>query len=256
MPATIQTLTHFPVKGLSGHSLSQVTLHPHEGFPLDRVFGFARPTSGFDPDNPQPLSKDNFHVLAMDARLALLETTYDAAADVLTISNGAATTTFALSSEDDRNAAAAYIRDYLGLAPEQTPTLYAAHPHRFTDVSVTSAQMMNAISLVNQASVDAFAKQIDAPVETARFRANIVFDGMPALQELDMVGQMISIGDVQLRVLKRTKRCAATEVNLNTGERDLKVPYLLRKSYGHMDMGIYAEVISGGTIAPDDVLRS
>jgi MOSC domain-containing protein YiiM len=39
---------------------------------------------------------------------------------------------------------------------------------------------------------------------------------------------------------------------LDTGERDVKIPYLLRKHYGHMDMGIYAEVVKGGQIHVGD----
>jgi uncharacterized protein YcbX len=255
MTASIQTLTHFPIKGLSGHDLSEVPLKPNEGFPLDRVFGFARPNSGFDPANPVPLPKDKFHVLAGDARLALLDTSYDEATQTLTIKGDAKSASFVISDGAGCADASAYLRDYLAIDEADTPTLFAAHPHRFTDVSVTSAQMMNAISLVNRNSVDAFAAEVDAPVEAARFRANIVFDGMEAYAELDLLDRTVQIGDAQLRVLKRTKRCAATEVNLATGERDLKVPYLLRKHLGHMDMGIYAEVVTGGVIRPGDTLR-
>ena len=32
------------------------------------------------------------------------------------------------------------------------------------------------------------------------------------------------------------------------------MPYLLRKTYGHLDMGIYAEVIAGESIGPDDTI--
>ena len=255
MTATIQTLTHFPIKGLSGHDLTEVVLCPNEGFPLDRMFGLIRPNSGFDPANPAPLSKDNFHVLAGDARLALLQTSFDQISKTLTIANGNDRSEFKLDTETGRTEAAKFLQRYLGLSDVQTPTLISADPHRFTDVSVTSAQMMNAISLVNQESVDAFATQIGAPVEAARFRANIVFTGLLAFSELDLVNRTMSIGDVQLRVLKRTQRCAATEVNLVTAERDLKVPYLLRKHFRHMDMGIYAEVIAGGRIRSGDILN-
>jgi hypothetical protein len=37
-------------------------------------------------------------------------------------------------------------------------------------------------------------------------------------------------------------------VNPQTAERDLKVPYLLRKHLGHMDMGVYVEVVEGGDL--------
>jgi MOSC domain-containing protein YiiM len=44
-------------------------------------------------------------------------------------------------------------------------------------------------------------------------------------------------------------------VNLQTGERDLKIPKLLRQNYGHFDMGIYAEVVKGGVVRSGDVLQ-
>jgi uncharacterized protein YcbX len=77
----------------------------------------------------------------------------------------------------------------------------------------------------------------------------VVIDGLPPFAELDAVGSVLSFGDVSLRILSRTKRCAATEVNPITAERDLKIPYLLRKHLGHMDMGVYVEVTRGGALS-------
>jgi len=67
-----------------------------------------------------------------------------------------------------------------------------------------------------------------------------------------MIEQEFAIGSARFKIVKRTKRCPATEVDLDTGERDIKVPQLLRKHYGHMDMGVYAEVVDGGTISVGD----
>jgi uncharacterized protein len=47
-------------------------------------------------------------------------------------------------------------------------------------------------------------------------------------------------------------RCAATEVDPNTGIRDLPIPHTLMQCFGHADCGVYAEVISGGAIAVGD----
>jgi uncharacterized protein YcbX len=252
MRAKIDCLSHYPIKGLSGCDLADVILAPQQGFPADRIFGFARPNSGFDPAHPLPLAKENFHVLARDQRLALLSTDYDVTTSILSIKGLDQSREFDLSQKAECHDAATFVQEFLGLPEDQVPTLFGAFPHRFTDVSVTSAQLMNAVSLVSQSSVDALSQTINAPVDAARFRANIVFSGMPAFRELDLLGRTLEIGEVQFRVLKRTRRCAATEVNLKTGERDIKIPYLLRKHFGHMDMGIYAEVIRGGKISIDD----
>jgi len=53
-------------------------------------------------------------------------------------------------------------------------------------------------------------------------------------------------------VVKRIVRCAATNVDPQTGVRDLAIPETLQRSYGHGDCGIYAEVIAAGEIASGD----
>jgi uncharacterized protein YcbX len=86
------------------------------------------------------------------------------------------------------------------------------------------------------------------PVDPLRFRANLYFDGWPAFSELDRMNEEFAIGSLRLRILKRTTRCAATEVNLQTAKRDIAIPRLLKEHYGHADMGVYAEVLTGGTV--------
>ena len=56
-------------------------------------------------------------------------------------------------------------------------------------------------------------------------------------------------------MVKRIVRCAATEVDPDTGIRDLAMPRTLMKTYGHADCGVYAEVIEAGEIAVGDVIR-
>ena len=74
MQGTIRSLYYYPVKGLSPQPLNQVELQVGQGFPLDRLFGFARHDSGFDPAHPQPLPKSRFLMLMWDERLAELRT--------------------------------------------------------------------------------------------------------------------------------------------------------------------------------------
>ena len=63
------------------------------------------------------------------------------------------------------------------------------------------------------------------------------------------------LGGVRVKVFKRTQRCPATEVNPDTAERDAKPQKWLRDHYGHADMGVYAEVLEGGTVAVGDALE-
>ena len=53
----------------------------------------------------------------------------------------------------------------------------------------------------------------------------------------------------------RTVRCPATQVDLETGERDCDVPRLLREHFGHADLGVHAAVLEGGRVAVGDSLE-
>lgn len=249
MQGRIEKLYTYPIKGLSARLLDSVDLQPGQGFPDDRLFGFAKANGGFDPQNPKPLPKTSFVVLMEHARLAGLRTEFDAESGVLTIRDDVQTQHFKLFDEKEKEAAENLLSGLLDLANEERPQFVAGAPHRFTDVSVVSETMMNAVSLINLDSVEDLGARIGEPVDPMRFRANIYFRGWPAFSELELVGRSIQIGAAVLKVLKRTQRCAATEVNPQSARRDMRVPFLLRKNYGHLDMGIYAKVVEPGTIA-------
>ena len=247
----VDALYRYPVKGLSPEPLDTVTLTAGAGVPLDRALGFLRHETEYDVAAPRPMPKTNFHMLAKDAALARLQTRYDDATDTLTIGEEH----HALCTESGRTAAEAAIGAALGLGPDRRPRLVrGGSAHRFTDVSVVSDTFMNAVSLINLASVADLGSRIGETLDPLRFRANIYFDGWPAWRELDLVDRTIAVGPVRLKVLLRTKRCAATTVNPATGERDVFVPRHLTETFGHADLGIYGEVLEGGTIAPGSAI--
>lgn len=248
MTGRITALARFPVKGMSAEPMEEVTLHPGEGFPGDRQWGFARPNSGFDPNDPQPIPKDKFVVLLNEAALAGI--TARLTGDLLVLTHQGAEQRFDLNQDTGRTDAAEALKDRLGLT--ETPRLVRSDPHRFTDVSVVSPELMNAVSILSTASVAAFADDIGQSVDPRRFRMNVEVDGWAPWAELDHVDREIRLGSVRLKALLRTRRCAATEVNPANAERDMMVPALLRKSYGHFDMGVYAQVIEGGTVRVGD----
>ena len=248
---SVRDLYYYPVKGLSPQQLPRVELASGEGFPFDRMYGLARFDSGFDPKHPQPLPKQRFLMLARDARLAGLQTHLDPQTKHFTIQvQGHVVHESNFSHSDSIERTIDFFATMFSLDPERRPLLAQAAPHRFTDVSVGSARMMNAISLINLDSVADFSARLGAPIDPLRFRANLYFDGWPAFSELDRVDEEFEIGSLRMRILRRIQRCAATEVNPKTAERDVAVPRLLKEYYGHFDMGVYAEVLTGGTVEP------
>ena len=120
---------------------------------------------------------------------------------------------------------------------------------RFSDVSA------KVVSIINLASVAAIETMVGAPVHPLRFRANLYVDGWPAWHEFDLVGEEVSIGNARLKVTKRIKRCAAIDVDPDTGMRDLEVLTTLMRTFGHADCGVYAHVAEGGEIAPGDIIN-
>ncbi|MBV8913997.1 MAG: MOSC domain-containing protein, partial [Acetobacteraceae bacterium] len=62
------------------------------------------------------------------------------------------------------------------------------------------------------------------------------------------------VGGATLRVIKRTRRCNATQVNPITAERDADPVRELLHAYGHADLGVHTEVIESGRIAVGDTV--
>lgn len=250
---TITSLVHYPVKGLSGQPLPEVTLSPGQGFPHDRMFGFARAGSEFDPAAPAPMPKDRFLMLMRDERLAGLASHFDPVTRLLELKvQGNPVLSADLSTPEGCTATERFFARMFDLQADKMPRFVHAAPHRFTDVSVVSTDLMNAVSLINLDSVAELEAKTGARIAPERFRANIYFSGWPAFSELALEGREMTIGSARARMTLRTRRCAATEVNPVTARRDLPIPRLLHQHYGHSDMGIYAELVTGAVIRPGD----
>ena len=91
------------------------------------------------------------------------------------------------------------------------------------------------------------------PVHPMRFRGNIYLDGIEAWEEFNWLDKTISIGGQPvLDVMERTTRCAAINVDPETGERDMSLPRTLDAGFGHEDCGIYARVSADAIISEGD----
>lgn len=249
MPMTVCGLYHYPVKGLSPQALPHVRLIPGAGFPFDRVYGLARHDSGYDPVDYKPLPKTRFIVLVKEERLAGLDTFFDHETGKLEVRvQGQLVLDENLDTEAGRAQVSRFFANMFDLNDGQEPTVAVGGENRFTDISVHSKLMMHAVSLINVDSVRDLGRRIDADIDTLRFRANIYFEGIEPYQELEMLGQEIRIGLTRLKIFRRTRRCAATDVDPITAERDMAIPRSLMKNFGHADMGVYAEVLEGGVV--------
>ncbi|MFT3874872.1 MAG: MOSC domain-containing protein [Propioniciclava sp.] len=253
----IESMWTYPVKGLSPQWLDRVTLRAGRGFPNDRKWALARRDGAYREEIVRPLRKTEFHVLVRDAQLAGVRTFLDDD-DRLTlwVQEHVVLDGVDLCDPAGREAVSVFFGRLLDLPRSSFPVIARQKGRRFTDIAPSSDEKMNAISLINLASVRDLAERAGVEaINPLRFRANLYIDGLPPHSELDMIGHTICIGDARLEVIARTGRCAATTVNPIDAQRDLPIPRLLVEHYGHANMGCYAVVRHGGAVQSRQPLR-
>jgi uncharacterized protein YcbX len=247
----IAALYRYPVKGLSPEALETAELETSGYFPGDRLYAIENGPSGFNETVPRHLPKIAYLMLMRNEALARLRTRFDDATHHLTVEeNGVQAVDADLSTADGRAALAEFMKGFLPQELRGAPRVLTAPPgYRFTD------SRTGYVSLINRASVAATEDLAGAPVDPLRFRSNLYLDGLEPWAELDMVGRVLEAGDVRLKITSRTERCAATNVDPQTGQRDLSIPRTLMQGVGHTDCGVYAEVLAGGVLRTGDSLR-
>lgn len=247
--ARITGVYRYPVKGLTPEPLPRAQLQAGQTLPSDRRYAIENGPSGFDPSTPKWLPKPHFLMLQRDAWLAPLRAHFDDDSHVLTLRHdGAVVAQGNLETADGRAAIERYFADRHAGQIKGPPKVLASAGHSFSDVP------RKVVSIINLASVRAIETLVQAPVHPLRFRANFYVEGWPAWHEADLLDRTIAIGSAQAKVVKRITRCAAVNVDPDTGARDLTVPQTLMQRFGHNECGIYAEIIADGSAATGDTI--
>jgi len=249
-PGKITSLYRYPVKGLTPEPLPRTELSPGQTFLADRRYAIENGPSGFDPAQPAWLAKPHFLMLMRDEWLAGLRTHFDDATNVLTIRHNGKVVEGDLETSEGRTAIENFLATSFAGQIKGPPKVLSSPGHSFSDVA------RKVVSIINLSSVRAIENMVGAPVHPLRFRANVYVEGWPAWSEFDLLDRTLTVGDVRLKVVKRIVRCAAINVDPDTAERDLAIPQALQRRLGHGDCGIYAEVITGGTIAAGDAIAA
>ena len=143
-----------------------------------------------------------------------------------------------------------FFAGYLGNEVRGSPKLFRAKQHTFSDMP------RHCLSLVNISSLRELERVMKVPIDPLRFRANLYFDTGTPWEELNWCNKEIRIGGVTVVGHARTERCAATNVNPETAKRDINIPLHLKRAFGHVDMGLYVDVIKGGTMQEGDILST
>jgi uncharacterized protein YcbX len=250
-PAHIAAIYRYPVKGLTPEQLTSAELKPGQTLLADRRYAIENGPSGFDPAEPKWLPKPHFLMLMRDEWLAGLRTRFDDSSNVLSINrDGQIVAEGNLTTPEGRGAIENFFATSFAGRIKGPPKVLDSPGHSFSDVA------RKVVSIINLASVRAIENMVGAPVHPLRFRANLYVEGWPAWHEFELLDRTLAIGDIRLKVVKRIVRCAAVNVDPDTAKRDLAIPQALQRRLSHADCGIYAEVISGGTIAAGDTIAA
>lgn len=262
---TIDSLYYYPIKGLSPQQLDAAPLAAGHGFAHDRTYALARADGRYVPGDRQALGKREFHVLMREPALAGLRSEYFPDTDTVELRpipgistalpapahDGGALLSADLSTAAGRGELTACIATLLGLPADRQPLFAEEHGRRFPDLLRSDDPAdMQAVSIINLASIRELARAAGTEVDPLRFRANIYIDGLEPFAERDLLGSTLEAGDVRLEVFKEIARCTATEVGLESARRDVPVLKTLQEAFGHTYMGIYAHVRTGGTLVP------
>jgi uncharacterized protein YcbX len=246
--AKIQAIYRYPVKGLSPEPLARTQLEMMETLPADRLYAIENGPSGFEPAAPRHQPKQRYLMLMRNERLARLRTRFQDTSHTLTIeTEGREAARGDLRTSEGRAAIEAFLAGFCADELRGPPRVLHAPGFSFSDVA------RKVVSIINLASVSAIEDVVGRPVHPLRFRGNVYVAGWPAWREFDFLGEEITVArGPRLRVIKRIVRCAATNVDPDTGIRDLSIPDTLMRSFGHADCGVYGEVVEGGEIAVGD----
>ena len=244
----IDTLWQFPVKGLGGVRLNRADLVAGRHFPGDRQFAITTGHPRFaDMADGSWQKKTAFLQLMSHERLAALDCHF--AGTILTLhQDGVECLRVDMDSDEGATALSGFFADLLGEDLAGSPRLMRIEDGAYTD---TRAPW---ISLGGTASVAKVASAMGHRPDARRYRLNIMLETGTPFEEADLIGHRIALGDAVLKVLEPVGRCAAIDVDPDNG---LRGPHLLPRmeaAFGHTDLGVFAEIIEGGTVTPGDRL--
>ena len=140
------------------------------------------------------------------------------------------------------------------LKKRETAINYIPYLIKNVDFPFFDTMPQNSVSLINMNSIKDFEKKIDYKVDHERFRGNIYIDDIDPWVESSWINKKITINDCSFIVLKKIRRCSATNLRLNSDIIDINVPQKLREVYGHIDMGVYLKPLNNGTINIKDTI--
>lgn len=250
MAATVANIWRHPIKSHGREEVCEVKLTSGECLPWDRRWAVAHERSCFDVERPSWQPPNEFSRGAKSPRLMAITAYVDDYLGKVTLSHpDRLDITINPDDEGDANLFVQWVMP-ISNGSRSLPARLIRGPRAMTDTDFQS------ISIINKASHAALEGELDQSLSLERWRGNIFVDGWDAWAERDMIGKKIRIGKAELEIRENIRRCMATTVNTDTGERDADTLGGLKKGFGHQDMGVYAVVTNSGYIRQGDQVEA
>ena len=248
--AKVVQISRYPIKGLSGENLDAAEVSAGEGLPLDRRYGLAHASSQVDPENPEWFSKKHFLNLARDEKLGELSALYsEEAKKVALLRKGRQVVAGDLNTPEGKMVLESMLQSFMPSGARGHARIVDAGSGCFTD------QEQPFLSLINLATLKDIERVARIPLDPRRFRGNIYFEGASPWCEHDWVGKKLRIGGLVVKIVMRTDRCNAVNIDPDTGQVSGNIPLALRRGFRHCDCGVFASVLEGGTLRLGDQIE-
>lgn len=257
----VAALQRYPVKGFQPEYLTKTPLSAGALLPGDRMWGFTSghgATKGVATD--EWMKKSHFLQLMQYAELTKLAITF--AADGKTASlhhNKACILTGDLSVSEIAEEFCRTLQQILGAAGARLPGqigLRQLVKGGFSDTKAPWISIAGIASLQDICAAAALAPNgaLDNAANRDRFRINVWLETDTPFEELQWAGRKARLGSAIIRFMEPVRRCAAIDVDPDTGQRAKDLPGWMRRHYGHDAFGIFAIVETSGVVSTADQL--
>ena len=253
MSAFISSINYCPAKSVSFQTIEKCEIKKDIGIINDRIFAFAKDLDAeqaklFEKSPEERKGKWN-KVLTLKNSPALNKYNFIFKDKKLTLTlKDKEILSININQSSEREALSNKISE-LESSLKQPLTLMKNDDFPFFDTSISKkVDFVNSVSLLNIQSINDFEKKVNKKIETSIFRGNICIDGIDPWKEREWIGKTIKINNVSFKVEKNIPRCVAINLKPKSDDNSFNLLQLLKKTYGHFDMGIYLTALEDGDI--------
>ena len=242
--AYLSEIWRYPIKSHGRERVSEVRIRARETLPYDRVWAVLHENS--TADGSKWVACHNFSRGAKAPGLMAIAANFDEATNTLTMSHPTKNDLiFCPDTQGEK--LIEWTKDLIPSDRSGSAKLIRAQAAAMTDTDYPS------ITICSSTSHDALAKEMGCDLSKDRWRGNLWIDDLKPWEEMEWVGKIVQIGNIQFDIVEPVQRCMATTANPETGIRDADTLGALQ-AHGHQNFSVYAVAKNNGTLSLGDKL--